>query len=249
MNLVIGLSGSIFLNMEDTFRGYKRAYVNNDYVESIVRAGAIPMILPVSLEIKNFKSYAKAMIDKVDALVLTGGQDVNPYLYNEEPALELGEIFEERDLFDIELYKAAIEAKKPVFGVCRGLQLINVIEGGSLYQDLSYADFVKIKHSQNDHPTRTIHYIDFEENTFFSKVYDKKYKVNSFHHQIIKDLAKDFKICAKSADGVIEAFECINDEKFVIGVQYHPEMNSCVDIKSQKLFNEFIKEVENRKMK
>ncbi|WP_288981017.1 gamma-glutamyl-gamma-aminobutyrate hydrolase family protein [uncultured Parvimonas sp.] len=239
MKPVIGISGSILINKGNAFSGYRRSYVNQDYVEAVLRAGAIPFIIPFNEDLEA----TREMVEKVDGIILSGGHDVNPYYYGEDPMLKIGELFPERDVFDMELYKTAIELKKPIFGICRGYQIINVINGGTLYQDLSYADFVKIKHDQVDNPTQATHFVELEEGTFLKNILGEKYKVNSFHHQILKDVAPGFKVVAKSSDGVIESIEKITEDSFVIGVQWHPEMLSASNEKSQEIFNEFVKKV------
>ena len=239
MKPVIGISGSILINKGNAFSGYRRSYVNQDYVEAVLRAGAIPFIIPFNEDLEA----TREMVEKVDGIILSGGHDVNPYYYGEDPMLKIGELFPERDVFDMELYKTAIELKKPIFGICRGYQIINVINGGTLYQDLSYADFVKIKHDQVDNPTQATHFVELEEGTFLKNILGEKYKVNSFHHQILKDVAPGFKVVAKSSDGVIESIEKITVDNFVIGVQWHPEMLSASNEKSQEIFNEFVKKV------
>ncbi len=239
MKPVIGISGSILINKGNAFSGYRRSYVNQDYVEAVLRAGAIPFIIPFNEDLEA----TREMVEKVDGIILSGGHDVNPYYYGEDPMLKIGELFPERDVFDMELYKTAIELKKPIFGICRGYQIINVINGGTLYQDLSYADFVKIKHDQVDNPTQATHFVELEEGTFLKNILGEKYKVNSFHHQILKDVAPGFKVVAKSSDGVIESIEKITEDSFVIGVQWHPEMLSASNEKSQAIFNEFVKKV------
>lgn len=239
MKPVIGISGSILINKGNAFSGYRRSYVNQDYVEAVLRAGAIPFIIPFNEDLEA----TREMVEKVDGIILSGGHDVNPYYYGEDPMLKIGELFPERDVFDMELYKTAIELKKPIFGICRGYQIINVINGGTLYQDLSYADFVKIKHDQVDNPTQATHFVEFEEGTFLKNILGEKYKVNSFHHQILKDVAPGFKVVAKSSDGVIESIEKITEDNFVIGVQWHPEMLSASNEKSQAIFNAFVKKV------
>ncbi|BFT65979.1 gamma-glutamyl-gamma-aminobutyrate hydrolase family protein [Parvimonas parva] len=239
MKPVIGISGSILINKGNAFSGYRRSYVNQDYVEAVLRAGAIPFIIPFNEDLEA----TREMVEKVDGIILSGGHDVNPYYYGEDPMLKIGELFPERDVFDMELYKTAIELKKPIFGICRGYQIINVINGGTLYQDLSYADFVKIKHDQVDNPTQATHFVELEEGTFLKNILGEKYKVNSFHHQILKDVAPGFKVVAKSSDGVIESIEKITEDNFVIGVQWHPEMLSASNEKSQAIFNAFVKKV------
>ena len=245
MKPVIGISGNILINKGNTFSGYRRSYVNQDYVEAILRAGGIPFIIPFNEDLESIRE----MVEHVDGVVLSGGHDVNPYNYGEDPLLKIGEVFPERDIFDMEIYKTAVKFNKPVFGICRGFQIINVVNGGSLYQDLSYADFVKLKHDQQDNPSQATHFVKFEEGTFLRDILGEESKVNSFHHQILKDVAPGFIVVAKSPDGVVESIQKITEDCFVVGVQWHPEMLSVKYEDSQKVFDEFVKEVEKRKNK
>jgi len=225
MKPVIGISGSILINKGDTFLGYRRSYVNQDYVEAILRAGGIPFIIPFNEDLES----TREMVKQVDGIILSGGHDVDPHNYGEEPLLKIGEVFPERDAFDMEIYKTAIELKKPIFG--------------------TYADFVKLKHNQGDNPSQATHFVELEEGTFLRNILGEEYKVNSFHHQIVKDVALGFKIVAKSSDGVVESIEKITEDCFVVGVQWHPEMLSTKHLDSQRIFDEFIKNVEERKNK
>lgn len=245
MKPVIGISGNILINKGNTFSGYRRSYVNQDYVEAVLRAGGIPFIIPFNEDLESIRE----MVGHVDGVILSGGHDVNPYNYGEDPLLKIGEVFPERDVFDMEIYKTAVKFNKPVFGICRGFQIINVVNGGSLYQDLSYADFVKLKHDQQDNPSQATHSVNFEEGTFLREILGEENKVNSFHHQILKDVAPGFKVVAKSPDGVMESIQKITEDCFVVGVQWHPEMLSVKYEDSQKVFDEFVKEVEKRKSK
>ena len=239
MKPVIGISGNILINKGNTFSGYRRSYVNQDYVEAILRAGGIPFIIPFNEDLESIRE----MVEHVDGVVLSGGHDVNPYNYGEDPLLKIGEVFPERDIFDMEIYKTAVKFNKPVFGICRGFQIINVVNGGSLYQDLSYADFVKLKHDQQDNPSQATHFVKFEEGTFLRDILGEESKVNSFHHQILKDVAPGFIVVAKSPDGVVESIQKITEDCFVVGVQWHPEMLSVKYEDSQKVFDEFVKKV------
>lgn len=243
MKPVIGISGSFLINNGGTFVGYKRSYLNDDYIKSVINSGGVPIILPFN---ESYETTIE-MIKLVDGVILSGGHDVDPIHYGEEPLLKLGMTSPERDEFDMAIYKEAIRLKKPVMGICRGFQLINVINGGSLYQDLSYADFVKINHDQRDGSDRLTHSIKVENEKFLKNVVDGKYRVNSFHHQILKKVADGFEISATAEDGVIEGIQKINDEEFVIGFQWHPEMLSSTDENAKYIFDEFIKVVNSRK--
>ncbi len=240
---IIGISGSILLTEGGIFAGYRRSYVNQDYIESVIEAGGIPFIIPFNTN----TSVTVEQVKNIDALILSGGHDVFPLIYGEEPKQALGETFPERDYFDITLLKTAMDLNKPVLGICRGHQIINAGNGGSLYQDLSYNKELFIKHSQSTKWNIPTHTITIEEGSFLDDIYEKNEgMVNSFHHQIINDLADGFKVIARSKDGAIEAIEKINNRNFVLGIQWHPEMMNISDIFSKKLFKKFINTVKER---
>ena len=135
----------------------------------------------------------------------------------------MGDIWPERDKFDMRLLKLAEENGIPVLGICRGAQIINVYHGGTLYQDLSYRKEKTLKHSQGQTPTLLTHTVKTVVGTKIAELLGKKeMQTNSFHHQLIKDVADDFKVSARCVDGVVEAIE--NKDASVIAVQWHPEM-------------------------
>ncbi len=236
---VIGISASIIVDQGGMFPGYKRAYVNNDYVEAVAKNGGVPLIIPFGLD----KELIDAQVDIIDGLILSGGHDVAPHNYGEEPHQKLGEIFPERDEFDFHLFKKAKEKNIPILGICRGTQIINVYEGGTLYQDLSLIDAeVVYKPSQGHSPELRTHSINMKDSSVIANVCNKKQTmVNSFHHQAIKDVAKGYKVTAKAGDGVVECIESEN-YSFCVGVQWHPEMLFRVDEDMSNLFKTFINE-------
>ncbi len=241
---VIGISSNILGLEKGLFAGYKRAYVDVSYINAVINAGGVPHLLPLNENEKIIEEFVK----NVDGIVLTGGNDVFPLLYGEEPKEKLGEIFSERDKFDSLLIRFAMAYKKPVFGICRGMQIINVECGGSLYQDLSYDENVKIKHFQKARAHTPTHSINVASNSFLADIYPEGIGfINSYHHQTINQLAPGFVVTAKSADDVIEAIENISEDTFVIGVQWHPEMMAVNDKAAQKLFKKFVNEVDLRK--
>lgn len=194
--------------------------INNDYIKAVQKAGGIPILIPFSDNIENIKEYT----NKLQGIIFTGGEDISPLLYNEEPHKEVQCIIEERDRFELELFKEVYEKKIPILGICRGLQLINIALGGNLYQDINS----QIPNSYGHAPKYTLrsnlyHSVKIEKG---SKLFDifktEDLKVNSFHHQSIKKLGNDLKITANSNDGIVEAIESVN-EKFLVAVQWHPE--------------------------
>jgi len=204
-------------------------YITNDaYTTAIERAGGIPFILPPSKD-------AISLISKADGLLLQGGADVSPSLYKEEKRECCGECNEEEDLFHIALVKKTERQGKPIFGICRGLQLINVAFGGSLYQDRREGNFEE--HTRKDKFDSPIHKVKLLEGSFLSELFETDcLKVNSLHHQMIKTLAPCFKASAISEDGVIEAIERGN----IRGVQWHPEAMLAKEDAFLPLFSTFI---------
>ena len=212
MKPIIGISGSIIIDDGGIFPGYRRSYVNDDYIDSVIQNGGIPYIIPFKEQLLN-----------VQGLILSGGHDVDPHNYGEEPEQKLGDIWPERDKFDMRLLKLAEENGIPVLWICRGAQIINVYHGGTLYQDLSYRKEKTLKHSQCQTPTLLTHTVKTIAGTKIAELLGKKeMQTNSFHHQLIKDVADDFKVSARCVDGVVEAIE--NEDASVIAVQWHPEM-------------------------
>ncbi|CAN2255425.1 gamma-glutamyl-gamma-aminobutyrate hydrolase family protein [Bacillus vallismortis] len=242
MKPVIGISGSIIIDQGGRFPGYKRAYVNDTYVQSVLDAGGVPFIVPVI----NDEETIDQMIQQIDGLVMSGGHDVNPLLYGEEPLAKQGSVFPERDEFDQLLIKKAIAAGKPVFAICRGLQILNVAFGGSIYQDLSYIENASIKHDQYNNTEVPTHTIDIEPGTHLHSVFGDTALVNSFHHQAIKDVAPGFLISARARDKVIEAIE-MESSTFVLGVQWHPEMLTKGYPLMLKLFETLVEKAEQQK--
>ncbi|MDO4912812.1 MAG: gamma-glutamyl-gamma-aminobutyrate hydrolase family protein [Lactobacillus sp.] len=233
---IIGISGSELIDQSAPFPGYRRSYVNEDYVDSVVQNGGVPFIIPFIED----DDVIREQMEHVDALILSGGHDVDPALYGEEPEQKLGEIWPARDHFDGKLLEFAEEKKIPVLGVCRGLQLINVLHGGSLYQDLSYRSEKTLKHSQNHTPSLPTHGVKIEKDSKLYDIYGKsELRVNSFHHQLIKKVAPDLKAVATASDGVVEGVE--SEDGLVMGVQWHPEMlHRSVDLQNN-IFKNLIK--------
>lgn len=234
---IIGISSSIIISDGSPFPGIERVYVNKYYTESVIKAGGAPIVLPVTLDDESIKRQ----VEVIDGLILSGGYDINPLTYGEEPTQSQGFTFPEIDEYNLKLVKFACELKKPIFGICRGLQILNIAFGGSLYQDLSYIDGSYIKHYQLSKGDMTGHSINVVEHSLLYDILGENYLVNSFHHQSIKDLADGFKVTAKSKDGLIEAIEKLDDQ-FIIGVQWHPEMMTAKDFKMLEIFKLLVKQ-------
>ena len=234
---IIGISSSVIVDEAGSFAGYKRAYVNKDYVDAVVRAGGVPLIIPFSTDKEVIISQAQL----IDGLILSGGHDISPYNYGQEPSQKIGETFPERDTYEIILLEESKKRNIPILGICRGFQLINVAAGGTLYQDLSLIPGNILKHFQGSKPTLKTHMIKIEENSVISSIFGKETMVNSFHHQVINKVANDFIVVAKASDGVVEAIEH-KTYKFLVAVQWRPEMLAVNCEKARELFTRFIEE-------
>ncbi|WP_338998228.1 gamma-glutamyl-gamma-aminobutyrate hydrolase family protein [Fusobacterium animalis] len=234
---IIGISSSIIVDNSGSFAGYKRAYVNKDYVDVVIRAGGVPLIIPFSTDKEVIISQAQL----IDGLILSGGHDISPYNYGQEPSQKIGETFPERDTYEIILLEESKKRNIPILGICRGFQLINVAAGGTLYQDLSLIPGNILKHNQVSNPTLKTHKVEIKENSFISSIFGKETMVNSFHHQVINKVANDFIVVAKASDGVVEAIEH-KTYKFLVAVQWHPEMLAVNCEKARELFSKFVEE-------
>lgn len=224
MAAIIGMTA--FLN-EENGRVHK---ISTSYIEAIIKAGATPLIIPVT----ENHNYIAQLVEKIDGLLVPGGQDVAPYLYGEEPAPQVTFARARDDIFEIELIKTVRQANKPILGICRGEQILNVAFGGSLYQDIPTMVKTSMGHVQSlairDEP---MHFVDIKEGSALANLLGKtKVHVNTYHHQSVKDVAPGFVVVGTAKDGIIEAIE--SDDGRMIGVQWHPEL-------MQKRADEFIK--------
>ena len=231
---MIGISTSLTSDNCGAFALYPRIYVNKDYVDAVIKNGGIPLIIPMTVD----KETIIEQMSMVDGLILSGGHDVFPHNYGEEPKQNLGEVLPIRDKYDFMLLSEAKKRKIPILGICRGCQIINVFEGGSLYQDLSYID-----HS----PEMKTHTAIVEKGTKIYEIFgENEIMINSFHHQALKDIAKEYKVTVRAKDGVVEAIENMN-YPFLVGVQWHPEMLHKHHDDANKIFKALIDEA--RKVK
>lgn len=236
MRRTVGIIGNILTMESGLMPGLERAYVNDDYIRAVEKAGGIPIVLPVIGEYENIKKQ----IDHCEAIIISGGQDIHPMFYNEEPNQKLGLVYSKVDQYQIDLTKLALEDNKPILGICRGHQVLNVACGGTLYQDLSVINDNILKHSQQGKRYDYSHKVNIKEGSILRNLLGEEKLVNSFHHQCIKDLGRGLKVSAVASDGVIEAVE-MEGKDFVVGVQWHPEMMVTESDDMLIIFKELIK--------
>jgi putative glutamine amidotransferase len=223
--IIIGITASLKEDMEPIAERPVGKFVRADldYVEGVAEAGGIPVVLPPVGEERT----AEAVIGRLDGLLLSGGSDLDPGYYGEEPIAELGVTLPERDAFEMVLLEHALRRGMPIFGICRGMQILNVALGGTLYQDLpSQMDhMVLLGHRQQTPKWQPIHEVEVDAGSKIALIMGAaELKVNSYHHQAIRDLAPGLTAVACSPDGVIEAVEWSNlSRRWLIGVQWHAE--------------------------
>lgn len=214
-NIKIGIT--MFRGREETRRYSK---VQENYIESVYKAGGLPILIPTLPTDADPSRY----LQELDGIIFTGGEDISPLVYGEEPIKELGHTDINRDKWEISLYRAALDMKKVVLGICRGIQLMNVAEGGTVYQDIYVQHKGAFGHLPRTQAMESYHHhINVDTDSLLYRIYgQEKMVVNSFHHQAIKNLAAPFSVTARSADGIIEGVER-EDKDFVLGVQFHAE--------------------------
>jgi len=189
---------------------------SQDYLSFVYDSGAFP-VLVAYLDNEN---YLKDIVENTDMLLLSGGEDSDSLIYNQKRSKYLGKIVKERDEFEIKLIKLFLKAQKPIFGICRGFQLLNTFFKGSLYQDYRLLNENLSYHCEQPYQ-ELIHKVSLD--SYLKTVYHhSEIYVNSHHHQFIDKLGEGLELIAKSEDGVIEAFR--NVEKNILAVQWHPEM-------------------------
>ncbi|MGB6179547.1 gamma-glutamyl-gamma-aminobutyrate hydrolase family protein [Carnobacterium sp.] len=232
---LIGIPGNVLRGLKET-EGLPITYTPQGFIDGIQMANGVPFVFPISPP-----EDASYYVDQIDGLLLAGGQDITPFLSGEEPHLKLEATEPARDAFELALIKETIAQHKPIFAVCRGMQLLNVAYGGTLYQDLSDYKELTVQHIQKTHYTFGSHTITLDTESQLGRILGATYSVNSYHHQAVKELAEPFKAVAWSKDNLIEAFESTDAEKGIVAVQWHPELMVAVDSKMQRLFTEFVK--------
>lgn len=222
--------------------------VSRNNLHAIERAGGIPIVLSYLTDSRMLRKVA----DLIDGLYLTGGDDIDPIHFGEEPHPRLGSYFPERDVFELELTKVMLGKNKPILGVCKGAQILNIAAGGDMYQDIySQIEEALIQHSQLSPNYVGSHEVSVKLDSLMYRIVEMdEIRVNSFHHQANRKVGKGFIVSGKSSDGVIEVIESVL-HRFALGVQWHPEMLAVggADEVSRKVFAAFIEACEKKRIR
>ena len=217
--------------------GQDMAMCTMDYINAVKEAGGIPALFSPLAD----DDYITGIVDRCDGILFTGGLDINPFYYGEVPAEYCSQIIPERDEFEFKLLDRAVKEDKPILGICRGFQLINIYYGGSMYQDIK-----EIKEKRDNHFIANLpkwhysHEVTIKKGSQIAAAYGSKLiKTNSFHHQLIRKTGDNLQPTAYAADSNIEGLENIN-KKFLVGIQWHPEMMFEKEKEHLKIFKYFI---------
>lgn len=218
--------------------------IADDYVKAVEMAGGIPILIPLY----DNEETALEIIRSIDGLILSGGNDIDPQHYGEAFHDVIGEIMPERDEQELSLAREAIlKTKMPVLGICRGNQLLNVAFGGTLHQDMAN-DNLKNHFFATSPKYHAVHKVKLLEGSKCRGIIGKEImNVNSYHHQSIKSVSDKFRAVAFSDDGIVEAIE-IKEDRFAIGLQWHPEMMVDKHEDQIKIFYCFVKACKDHKM-
>lgn len=195
------------------------AMTGRNYSLAVAQVGGLPTMTAV-LDPALAPEYAASH----DGLLLTGGVDIDPGAFGATPDRDLGQVDERRDQFELALYAAFRAVGKPILGICRGIQIINVAEGGTLHQHLP-AVAGTFQHDQRDYRGEPLHPVTLESDSALARAFGRTMiKTNSYHHQAVDSVGAGLRVVARAGDGVVEAVEA-KSGSFVLGVQWHPEMS------------------------
>ena len=213
--------------------------MNQTYVRVLETVGALPVLIPLSMS----EATLRGTFERLDGLFLPGGEDIEPHHYGEQPHERLGATDPERDRTEMLLTSWALETQMPLLAVCRGMQLLNVVCGGTLWQDLASQrpdlakhDFVPPTYQRY----RICHHVRIDGESRLARSLGRSHEINSMHHQAVKQLGMGLKAVAKDEAGVVEAVEMV-DAPWVVGVQWHPEELAKTDSYSARLFGDFVR--------
>ena len=209
------------------------------YAQAIQAAGGIPVLIPLTLEDEDFAELR----ERLDGICFSGGGDIDPIHFNGDQNGKIYGVNAERDRVELGLARQLVDDNQPFLAICRGHQILNVAQGGTLYEDIVDLMDGAQRHAYFDHPDRghTPHTVEILPNSWLAEIMgaQKERPVNSLHHQGIKDLGSDLIVSAVATDGLIEGIE-VPDHRFGVGVQWHPEEMQAADTDMANLFKAFI---------
>ena len=235
---VIGItcSRSVGGRWSDYSLGHFMEFAYDAYSQAVLGCGGAPLLIPISQD----RASLKAICRRLDGLILSGGPDINPRFYKDEPHHGLKDVDEAQDEMELEITREALVAGVPVFGICRGLQLLNVAMGGTLYQDIVREVPAACDHAPRADRSILTHKIRIESDSRLQTVLQRRSLwVNSQHHQAVRDPAPGLVVSATASDGIVEALEDPR-QHFLLGVQWHPEGLWQKEISARKLFKSLI---------
>ncbi len=216
--------------------GHFMDYTYSEYSQVVRYCGGAPVIIPEAQDTKTLK----IIMGKIDALILSGGPDIHPRFYGEQVLPGLGEVDEDLDRMELDAARTALQRGIPVLAICRGIQTLNVAQGGTLYQDIPTHVPDSINHAPKIDKGALTHRVQIERKTLLYRILRAtEIWTNGKHHQAVKDVAPGLTISARASDGIVEAIED-PFKGFVLGVQWHPEGTWKKDPPSEKLFRGFI---------
>jgi putative glutamine amidotransferase len=220
----------------------RRFYLGRDYSEAVEAAGAVP----VHLSLIPKREYIDAAVEGLDGILLPGSDtDVDPALYGEEPHPKLETVIPDKDQTDRLVLEAAENRNIPVLAICYGMQALNVARGGTLIQDIGSQLDEPLKHQQGAPRDRASHAIRVERESILGGMKSvsqngDSVRVNSHHHQAIGKVGDQLKAVAWATDGIVECIEDTREGKFIVGVQWHPELSYDSDVLSSEIFEAFV---------
>lgn len=221
-----------------------RTYVSRKYSNAIFKSGGDAILLPVpflpDISLKETHRLAERYLSLIDGILLAGGEDVHPRFQDEDPVPALGCVNPLRDEFELIMTELAYNKfKKPILGICRGIQVMAIALGGMVHQDI--ANMASVQHCQGSPRWSPSHFINLTHKTKLAEIAgDERVMVNSFHHQAVKVVPFGFFTAAETSDGIVEAIEAADNSRFCLGIQWHPEESFETDEFSKGIFKAFV---------
>lgn len=230
---VIGILGNLYRQPQSVYAA-RMTYVNSAYCNAVRENGGIPFMLPVM----GGEEDLQALLSLCDGLLFPGGDDADPVFYGEDPSVFLGNINREMDAFWIMAENMAEKKAMPVLGICRGMQMVNVARGGSLYQDISMMEGKHLLHAQKQNRDYPMHKVRIQPGSALEGLLGTgEIYTNTLHHQCVKQLGKDLTVTAWAGDGVAEAME--SGDRRILLVQWHPEELTRSVPRMNEIFRDF----------